>query len=52
MARMHHETLLIHTAPGTTPEDGIRCLVLVSSGDRLDGVKAFNEKRAQRWSGR
>lgn len=35
---MHHETLLIHPAPGTTPEDGIRCLVL----NRPEVMNAMN----------
>ncbi len=35
---MDHETLLIQPAPGTAPEDGIRCLVL----NRPDVMNAMN----------
>jgi len=35
---MGYETLLIHTAPGTVPEDGIRCLVL----NRPEVMNAMN----------
>ena len=38
MAQMHHETLLIHPAPGTATEDGIRCLVL----NRPEVMNAMN----------
>ncbi|MGV3571745.1 MAG: hypothetical protein ACO1PB_14190 [Ramlibacter sp.] len=57
---MGYQTLPIRAAAGTAPQECIRWLalniaarnMLVSAQERLEGVRAFAEKRAPCWSGR